>query len=83
MCRFILAQKGDATVEMLRVRMAGTPQPIDRAVNVTPGWCGWDNSYTMDALRGNRDWLAATVLVDPLADGGPATLRRLVADGAR
>jgi predicted TIM-barrel fold metal-dependent hydrolase len=75
--------EGDATIEMLRRRMAGTPQqPIDRAVNVTPGWCGWDNSYTMDTLKANRDWLAATVLVDPIADSGPATLRHLESGGA-
>ena len=55
---------------------------VDRAVNVTPGWCGWDNSYTMDILKGNEDWLAAVVLVDPLSQDGPAELERLVRQGA-
>ena len=51
-------------------------------MNVTPGWCGWDNSYTMDILKGNEDWLAAVVLVDPLSPDGPAELERLAKQGA-
>lgn len=71
---------GDASVEALRERMANSG--VDRAVNVTPGWCGWDNSYTMDVLRGNEDWLAAVVLIDPLSPDGPAELARLAKEGA-
>ena len=73
---------GDASVEALRERMAHAPAGVARAVNVTPGWCGWDNTYTMDVLRGNEDWLAAVVLVDPLSEDGPAELSRLVGEGA-
>ena len=34
----------DASVEALQKRMASTPGGVQRAVNITPGWCGWDNS---------------------------------------
>ena len=67
-------------MEVLQERMSNTG--VTRAVNITPGWCGWDNSYTMDVLRGNEDWLAAVVLVDPLSANGPAELAQLVAQGA-
>ncbi len=63
-------------------QQASADRRMDRAANVTPGWCGWDNSYTMDVLRGNEDWLAAVVLVDPLSPEGPAELARLAKQGA-
>ena len=73
----------DASLEALQLRMAAAkPRTVDRAVNVTPGWYGWDNTYTMDALRGNEDWLAAVVLCDPIGEHGASELRRLVAEGA-
>jgi predicted TIM-barrel fold metal-dependent hydrolase len=73
----------DASVEALIQRMASArPRCVDRAVNVTPGWCGWDNSYTMDALRGNESWLAAVVLCDPLSELGALELKRLTGEGA-
>ena len=67
-------------MEALQERMAD--YGVQRAVNVTPGWCGWDNTYTMDVLKGNEDWMAAVVLVDPLSPDGPAELARLAQQGA-
>lgn len=55
---------------------------VDRALTITAGFYGWDNSYALDQLPGNDGWLAVGVLVDPVDPGGPATLRQCVERGA-
>jgi predicted TIM-barrel fold metal-dependent hydrolase len=55
---------------------------VDRALTITAGFYGWDNSTTMDTLEGREDWLAAGVLVDPAGENGPDQLTALVDRGA-
>lgn len=69
---------GSATLLKERMDEAG----IDRALTITTGFYGWDNSYTMDQLVGNESWLAVGVLVDPASKEAPQTLEALVAQGA-
>ena len=70
-------------MEALAERMAAArPLRVHRAVDVTPGWYGWNNDYTMDCLRGNEDWLAVCVLCDPIGEEGAGELVRLVGEGA-
>eukprot|EP01051_Picozoa_sp_SAG22_P021335 SAG22_NODE_4671_length_1198_cov_1.613285_2_plen_206_part_00 len=54
---------------------------VDRAFQITPGFYGFDNSYTLDCLMQHSDWLAMGVLIDPLAADGPALLQGAVAAG--
>lgn len=55
---------------------------VARALTITAGFYGWDNSTTMDMLAGREDWLAAGVLVDPASVDGPDQLTFLVSRGA-
>lgn len=76
----------NASVAALQERMHSKTRSaewaVDKAFNITPGWYGFDNSFTIAALHGNRDWLACGVLVDPTLPGAAAELRRLVGQGA-
>lgn len=55
---------------------------VERALTITAGFYGWDNSSAFDECKGNEDWLAVGVLVDPAGKDAPAELERLVAAGA-
>lgn len=55
---------------------------VERALTITAGFYGWDNSSALDERKGNEDWLAVGVLVDPAGKDAPAELDRLVAAGA-
>jgi len=55
---------------------------VDRALTISAGFYGWDNSYAMHQLQGREDWLAVGVLVDPAGLEGPAQLQTLVEEGA-
>ena len=55
---------------------------VERALAISTGFYGWDNSYVMDELGGNNSWLAIGVLVDPIAKDGPQNLEILVKKGA-
>jgi predicted TIM-barrel fold metal-dependent hydrolase len=55
---------------------------VDRALTITTGFYGWDNSYSMDQLEDNADWLAVGVLVDPTSPEAPDQLESLVDQGA-
>jgi len=70
----------DGSAELLKRQMdeAG----VDRAFTITPGFYGWDNGYSLDALEGNGDWLAVGLLVDPASADGPQILEELVGRGA-
>jgi L-fuconolactonase len=70
----------DGSAELLKRQMdeAG----VDRALTITPGFYGWDNRYSFDALEGNGDWLAVGLLVDPASVDGPQILEELVERGA-
>ena len=70
--------EGSATLLKQRLDEAG----IDRALTITTGFYGWDNSYAMDQLKGNESWLAVGVLVDPASKEAPRALDSLVAQGA-
>ena len=54
---------------------------VDRALTITAGFYGWDNTSTMDMLRGREHWLAAGVLIDPAGEDGPDQLADLVEQG--
>ena len=70
----------EGSAELLKRQMdeAG----VDRALTITPGFYGWDNRYSLDALVGNGEWLAVGVLVEPTAADGPRTLEEMVGRGA-
>ena len=70
----------DGSLDALRREMSAAG--VNRALTITAGFYGWDNSYTMDSLKGNEDWLAAGVLVDPKDPEGPRALEEYVRDGA-
>ena len=55
---------------------------VERALTISTGFYGWDNSYVMDELGGNNSWLAIGVLVDPIIKDGPQNLEILVKKGA-
>jgi predicted TIM-barrel fold metal-dependent hydrolase len=69
----------DGSAAKLRTEMDAAG--IDRALTITAGFYGWDNSSTLDELDGNASWLAAGVLVDPASPDGPTTLSDLVEQG--
>jgi len=69
---------GSASVLKEQMSQAG----VDRALTITAGFYGWDNSYALDQLKGNEDWLAVGVLVDPASPEGPQQLEQLVKAGA-
>jgi L-fuconolactonase len=70
----------EAGAEVLRARMQEAG--IARAFTITPGYYGWDNRYPLDALRGNEDWLAVGVLIDPRSPQSPRELEECVGRGA-
>ena len=70
----------DGSAALLRLRMDAVG--VDRALTITAGFYGWDNRYSLDQLKGNEDWLAVGVLVDPASDDGPAVLENAVRQGA-
>jgi predicted TIM-barrel fold metal-dependent hydrolase len=55
---------------------------VDRALTITAGFYGWDNSYALEELKDNADWLAVGVLVDPTDPQAPNTLQAHVDAGA-
>ena len=55
---------------------------VERALAISTGFYGWDNSYAMDELVSNNSWLTIGVLVDPTAKDGPQNLEILVKKGA-
>ena len=55
---------------------------VERALAISTGFYGWDNSYAMDELVSNNSWLTIGVLVDPIAKDGPQNLEILVKKGA-
>lgn len=66
----------DGSVELLRAQMDAAG--VDRAVTISPWFCGWDIRYTLDVLAQHRSWLAVVALVDPFSPAGPAQLARYV-----
>ena len=70
----------DGSSGLLRRRMDAAG--VDRALTITAGFYGWDNRYSLDQLKGNEDWLAVGVLVDPASDDAPAELEKAVRKGA-
>jgi predicted TIM-barrel fold metal-dependent hydrolase len=71
--------EADGSADTLKSEMDAAG--VDRALTITAGFYGWDNSSTMDALAGREDWLAAGVLVDPASEAGPDQLTSLVEAG--
>jgi L-fuconolactonase len=69
---------GSAALLKEQMQAAG----VERALTITAGFYGWDNSSALDERKGNEDWLAVGVLVDPAGKDAPAELNRLVAAGA-
>mgnify|MGYP001187121479 CR=1 FL=1 len=70
----------DGSAALLKRRMDAAG--VDRALTITTGFYGWDNRYSLDQLKGNEDWLAVGVLVDPASDDAPAALENCVEQGA-
>lgn len=70
----------DGSAALLKRRMDAAG--VDRAFTITAGFYGWDNRYAMDGLRGNEDWLAVGVLIDPASKDAPAALEDHVRRGA-
>jgi predicted TIM-barrel fold metal-dependent hydrolase len=66
----------DGTAERLRAQMDGAG--VDRALNISPWFYGWDMSYALDALSHHRSWLAVGVLVDAHDPEAPRQLERYV-----
>jgi len=66
----------DGSAELLKSEMDAAA--VDRAYTISPWIYRWDNSYVLDVLPENREWLAVGVLVNPYDPDGPATLERLV-----
>ena len=54
---------------------------VDRALTITAGFYGWDNTSTTDMLQDREHWLAAGVLIDPAGEDGPDQLTHLVERG--
>lgn len=46
----------DGSAELLKRQM--DEADVDRALTITPGFYGWDNRYSLDALAGNDGWPA-------------------------
>ncbi len=69
---------GSAAILKEQMREAG----VERALTITAGFYGWDNSSALDERKGNEEWLAVGVLVDPAGKDAPEELDRLVAAGA-
>ena len=69
---------GSAALLKEQMQAAG----VARALTITAGFYGWDNSSALDERKGNEDWLAVGVLVDPAGKDAPAELQSLVAAGA-
>jgi predicted TIM-barrel fold metal-dependent hydrolase len=61
--------EADGSADTLKVQMDAAG--VDWALTITAGFYGWDNSSTMDTLKGRKNWLAGGVLVDPAAEDGP------------
>ena len=55
---------------------------VERALAISTGFYGWDNSYAIDQLVDNDSWLTVGVLVNPAAKDGPQQLEVLVEKGA-
>jgi len=72
--------EADGSAETLKKEMGAAG--VDRALTITAGFYGWDNTTTMDTLVGRDGWLAGGVLVDPASVDGPDELTRLVEAGA-
>ena len=58
--------EADGSADTLKKEMDAAG--VDRALTITAGFYGWDNSSTMDAFAGRESWLAAGVLVDPAGE---------------
>jgi L-fuconolactonase len=70
----------DGSAALLKEQMQAAG--VDRALTITAGFYGWDNSSALDERKGNEDWLAVGLLVDPTGADAPAELSRLVEAGA-
>lgn len=71
--------QADGSARALRAEMLAAG--VDRALTITAGFYGWDNSSTLDELAGNSGWLAGAALVDPASTDGPDDLEALVQRG--
>jgi predicted TIM-barrel fold metal-dependent hydrolase len=68
--------ENEAPAEMLLALMDSAG--VDGAVLVQPTPYGWDNSYLLDTVERYPRRFRCVCLVDPLAEDGSQTLRRLV-----
>ena len=76
------AYRPEADGSAARLKSQMDAAGVDRSLTITAGFYGWDNSYAMEQLEGNSDWLAVGVLVDPASDEGPSDLEDHVLRGA-
>ena len=72
--------KTEGSAEHLKAQMNAAG--VERALAISTGFYGWDNSYAMDELVSNNSWLTIGVLVDPTVKDGPHNLEILVKKGA-
>ena len=70
----------DGSAELLKTQMAAAG--VDRALTITAGFYGWDNRYALESQKGNEDWLAVGVLIDPAAAEAPQMLEEQIENGA-
>lgn len=54
---------------------------VSRALAISTGFYGWDNSYALDQQVGNKSWLAVAALVDPASFYSSQKLDALVKQG--
>ena len=71
------AFEGSAKALHEQMQVAG----VSRALAISTGFYGWDNSYALDQQVGNNSWLAVAALVDPASVYSSQKLNALVTQG--
>ena len=54
---------------------------VSKALAISTGFYGWDNSYVLDQQADNKSWLAVAALVDPAGVDSSRSLDALVEQG--
>jgi len=71
------AFEGSANALHEQMQLSG----VSKALAISTGFYGWDNSYVLDQHVDNKSWLAVAALVDPAGFGPSQRLDALVEQG--